>query len=128
MTHKCDTVLAGKFPACEFPSANLTSALLKAGADPMATDDDGNTALHLTATSHPWRIDIAEILLRAGAHIDAVNSDNQTYEMIQAKKHRFDVLNPLKYTTLACLAARVVARTQRIDRVPKHLQDFVLMH
>ncbi|XP_043276801.1 protein fem-1 homolog CG6966 isoform X2 [Venturia canescens] len=128
ITQNVDSVFTRKFPACEFPSPNLTSALLKAGADPTARDEDGNTALHLAAISRPWRADIAEALLKAGAHIDAVNSNNQTYEMILGKKESSVSINPLKYTTLECLAARVVARTHNLEYVPKHLKDFVLMH
>lgn len=130
MTHNVDATIAGRYPSCKLTSPQLTSALLTSGADPTARDDDGNTALHLAAISYPWRTDLASVLLRAGAHLDAVNKDGNTYESILEDKERFNSLNPLKYTTLSCLAARVIKRTPRIDinRVPNHLRDFVLMH
>ncbi|XP_033224335.1 protein fem-1 homolog CG6966 isoform X2 [Belonocnema kinseyi] len=128
LTHSKDAALVGGYPACEFPSQHLTQALLKVGADVTARDSDGNTALHLAALSQPWRTDLATTLLEAGAHLDAVNNEGKTFEMLLNDKTRFNSVNPLKYTSLTCLAARVVWRTQPIDRVPKHLRNFVQMH
>ncbi|XP_015590859.1 protein fem-1 homolog CG6966 isoform X2 [Cephus cinctus] len=128
LTYSKDAALVGRYPACDFPSPHLTTALLKAGADVTARDVDGNTALHLAALSHPWRPDLATALLDAGAHIDAVNKEGQTVETLLKDKYLYDAVNPLKYTTLACLAARVVRKTHPLERVPKHLLSFVQMH
>ncbi|XP_015126732.1 protein fem-1 homolog CG6966 [Diachasma alloeum] len=129
MTHNVDASIAGSYPACKLTSPQLTTALLRAGSDPTATDDEGNTALHLTAMSHPWRTDLATLLLKAGAHIDAVNNEGQTYQSLLDDKAKYDSLNPLKYTTLKCLAARVIRRTAiHINRVPWHLREFVTQH
>lgn len=93
-----------------------------------AKDCDGNTALHLVALSQPGSTELAKALLEAGAHLDAVNKEGKTYKMLLNNKIRFADINPLKYTTLTCLAARVVRRTQPVHNVPKHLQHFVQMH
>lgn len=128
LIHSEDGALVSRYPTCKFPSPHLTKALLRVGADVTARDNDGNTALHLIALSHPWRPDLAIALLDAGAHLDTVNNDGKTFEMLLCDTCRYDSICPLKYTTLACLAARVVRRTQNIDVVPKHLQAFVEMH
>ncbi|CAG5109372.1 Similar to fem1c: Protein fem-1 homolog C (Danio rerio) [Cotesia congregata] len=106
-------------------------SFMVAGADPTCKDNDGNTALHLTAISYPWRTDLATILLCGGAHLDTVNNDGHTYESLLDDKIRFMTLNPIKYTTLMCLAARAIRKNNNyidINRVPVHLRDFVLQH
>ncbi|KAG7203560.1 hypothetical protein KM043_013607 [Ampulex compressa] len=128
LIHSEDGSLVGRYPTCKFPSPDLTAALLKVGADLTARDNDGNTALHLAALSHPWRPDLAIALLDAGAHIDAVNNEGRSFEKILCNKRRYDSIYPIKYTTLACLSAKVVRQTQRINRIPKHLRAFVQMH
>lgn len=120
--------MVGRYPACEFPSPHLAKALLKTGADAMSRDADGNTALHLAALSHPCPPALATTLLEAGAHLDAVNRDGKTFEMLLKDQTIYDVVEPLKYTTLACLAARVIRRTRQSSKVPKHLRAFVAMH
>ncbi|XP_043474110.1 protein fem-1 homolog CG6966 isoform X2 [Leptopilina heterotoma] len=124
LAHSKDAALIGGYAACEFPSPHLTRALLKVGADVKAKDCDGNTALHLVALSQPWNIELAKTLLDGGAYINAVNNENKTYEMLLKDKRLFAAVNPLKYTTLTCLAARVVLQTQPINKVPRHLQHF----
>ncbi|XP_044001373.1 protein fem-1 homolog C isoform X2 [Aphidius gifuensis] len=131
MTHNADaaTVDTSSYAACKLTSPKLTSALLEAGANPNLTDYDGNTALHLSAISHPCRTDLAKILLDNGAHIDTVNKKNQNFESLLNNKQRFDSINPIKYTSLMCLAARVIVKSKiNINRVPRHLRVFVLQH
>ncbi|XP_076179303.1 protein fem-1 homolog CG6966-like isoform X1 [Ptiloglossa arizonensis] len=92
-----------------------------------ARDEEGNTLLHLSAMSLYRHPHIALGLLEAGTHIDIVNNKSKTFEMFH-DKHYYYMVNPLKYTTLACLAARVVKKTHRMEAVPKFLRDFVEMH
>lgn len=128
LSHSEDGALVGRYPTCKFPSPHLTKALLRVGADVTAKDNDGNTALHLTALLRPWRPVLSIDLLDAGAHLDAVNNDGKTFEMLLCDKELYDSIYPLKYTKLACLAARVVRKTQNISRIPQHLRAFVAMH
>lgn len=126
-----------KCPSFRFPSPHLIKALLKVGADVSAKDATGSTALHLAAMFHP-PTDLVNILLDAGAHIDAVNKmgstfesltwSNNAYETLTRNKHPYDSVYPMRYTKLTCLAARVVRKAYDIESVPKHLQDFVQMH
>ncbi|CAD1480545.1 unnamed protein product, partial [Heterotrigona itama] len=102
-----------------FPSAHLIKALIKVGADVTARDATGSTVLHLAAMFYPLP-DLIVILLDAGAHIDAVNKmgntfetliwSNNTYETFLWNKRLYSSVYPVKYTTLACLAARVVKK------------------
>lgn len=127
LIHSEDGTLVSRYPTCKFPSPHLTKALLRVGADVTAHDNDGNTALHLAALSRPWRPDLAIALLDAGAHLDTVNKDGSTFQMLLCDKRRYDSIYPVKYITLACLAARVIKKTQ-IIKVPAHLRTFVEMH
>lgn len=127
LIHSGKCTLVSKYSAFDFPSPHLVSALIKVGADVNARDDDGNTALHLTGLSHAWPRDVAITLLENGAHIDTVNNEGKTFEMLYGK-FLYDTINPVKYTTLVCLAARVVRRTYKLEQLPKHLQAFVQMH
>lgn len=128
LVHSEDGALVGRYPTCKFPSPHLTKALLRVGADVTAKDNDGNTALHLAALLFPLQPSLSIDLLNAGAHLDAVNKDGKTFETLLCNKQLYDSIQPLKYTTLACLAARVVKRTQGISRVPHHLRAFVEIH
>ncbi|XP_043514226.1 protein fem-1 homolog CG6966 isoform X2 [Frieseomelitta varia] len=120
-----------------FPSPHLIKALIRVGADVTARDATGSTVLHLAAMFYPSP-DLVTILLDAGAHIDAVNKmgstfetliwSNNTYETLIWNKRLYNSVYPVRYTTLACLAARVVRKTYNIRFVPKHLQAFVQMH
>ncbi|XP_076179059.1 protein fem-1 homolog CG6966 isoform X2 [Ptiloglossa arizonensis] len=123
-----DSTSMGRYSTFKFSSPDLAAALLKVGADITTKDNDGNTALHLIALSQFWGIDFAITLLEAGAHIDTVNNEGKTFQMLLRNKVLYNLINPVKYITLACLAARVVRKTYRIEQVPKYFQSFVEMH
>lgn len=115
-----------------FPSPYLIKALLKVGADVSAKDATGSTVLHLAAMFHP-SLDLVTLLLDAGAHIDAVNKMGSTFESLIWSSNVYDtsarnMICPMRYTKLTCLAARVVRKAYDIKSVPIHLQEFVQMH
>ncbi|XP_026675593.1 protein fem-1 homolog CG6966 isoform X2 [Ceratina calcarata] len=112
---------------CNFPSPNLIKALIKVGADVNARDSHGCTVLHLAATFY-WSPNLISILLDAGAHIDTVDKSGSTLETLLLNKSTYDSVYPVRYTTLTCLAARVVKKIYNIEDVPKHLQSFVQLH
>lgn len=126
-----------KTPSFKFPSPHLIKALLKVGADVSATDATGSTVLHLAAMFYP-PIDLVNMLLEAGTHLDAANKmgstfesliwSNNTYETLSRDKNPYNTIYPMRYITLTCLAARVVSKAYDIESVPKHLQAFVQMH
>lgn len=136
-----ESTLVGRYPACQFPSPALAKALLEVGADPNATDEAGNTPLHLIATyqlfskyqtSFPMEYlrEITTSLLDKGAHLDAKNHDGETFESLLEPRIVRTIVNPLQHTTLACLAARTI-KTHKIKyngHVPAHLTTFIEVH
>ncbi|XP_013100477.1 protein fem-1 homolog CG6966 isoform X2 [Stomoxys calcitrans] len=122
--------LVGRYPACQFPSPYLAKALLEVGADPNATDDLGNTPLHLAALVYPKWPNIAKVLLDNGAHIDARNKAGETFESLIKPKKIHETVNTLKYTSLACLAAKCIRKHNLSyeGMVPTTLYSFIDMH
>src|SRR5690606_17154822 len=51
-------------------------ALLLAGADPNASDENGSTPLHFAAQSNSFPV--SEVLLKAGAKVDSDDSNGNT--------------------------------------------------
>ncbi|XP_022209418.1 protein fem-1 homolog CG6966 [Drosophila obscura] len=122
--------LAGRYPSCQFPSTTLAKALLEVGADPNAIDDAGNTPLHLAATLQPYVEPLAHILLEGGAHLDTKNFAGETFESLLGPTPMHKIIDPMKYTTLACLAARSIKRhdIHYEGTVPETLYDFIELH
>ena len=69
------------------PDVSALKALLAAGANVNAKDDDGNTPLHMAAYTN--RIEAAKILLEAGADVNVVSTGGRT-PMAMARKSRSD--------------------------------------
>ncbi|XP_017035858.1 protein fem-1 homolog CG6966 [Drosophila kikkawai] len=121
--------LAGRYPSCQFPSVTLAKALLEVGADPNAIDDAGNTPLHL-ATMQPYVETLSHTLLEGGAHLDTKNHAGETFESLLAPTPMHKIIDPMKYTTLACLAARTIKKHEiRYEgTVPATLYEFIELH
>ncbi|XP_064549946.1 protein fem-1 homolog CG6966 [Drosophila montana] len=122
--------LVGRYPSCQFPSASLAKALLEVGADPNAVDDAGNTPLHLAATLQPYVEPLARTLLEGGAHLDTKNDAGETFESLLAPTPLHKIIDTMKYTTLACLAARTIKQhgIKYQKTVPPALYQFIELH
>ncbi|GAB0097965.1 Protein fem-1 homolog CG6966 [Sergentomyia squamirostris] len=125
-----EAALVGRYPACQFPSPLLARALLQVGADPNAKDEGGNTPLHFAALARPCPASLAQTLVDHGAHLDAKNSDGETFESLLQGQQLRELVNPVKYTSLKCLAARTIQK-HRIpyrNEVPRALYEFIESH
>ncbi|XP_047505770.1 protein fem-1 homolog CG6966 isoform X1 [Pieris napi] len=114
------------------PSPSLVSLMLRLGAAPDARDADGNTPLHLACKLDPCPAEVVRQLLSYGAHIDTVNYEGETpAELLKATNQNLStIVNPLKYTTLKCLAARTVKNYKLPYRhvVPQCLHSTIITH
>lgn len=106
--------------------------LLRVGAEVNVRDPEGNTALHLAAKEKPVNARLISDLLDAGAYVDAVNNQGETMENLLSPLPVHTVVNPLKYRTLATLAARTLARRTcaqyYVPQLPRTLIPLVLEH
>ncbi|PNF33258.1 Protein fem-1-like protein [Cryptotermes secundus] len=125
-----DAALVGRYPACQFPSSHLVDVLLTVGADVDSRDETGNMPLHLAAMSKPCPPALVRKLLDHGAHLDAVNSAGHTFPQLLKGQAIHEIVNPLKYTTLSCLAARVIVKHNIPYKgiIPVTLEPFVEQH
>lgn len=120
----------GRYPICQFPNLDAIRVLLECGADPNAKDNNDNTCLHVASQNKPAKPAIVQALLRAGAHLDAVNVDGKTFADLLKGQYLHELVNPLKFTTLQCLAAKTI----RHENIPYEgllapsLEEFVDLH
>ncbi|KAB7499268.1 Protein fem-1-like protein C [Armadillidium nasatum] len=121
----------GRFAICMFPNLDVVSLLLECGADPNARDIVGNTPLHTLANNKQCRRDIAQCLLDGGSHLDSLNRDKQTFESTRSSKGQpiHQIINPLHYTSLQCLSAKVIQNYKiPYSNLPPLLSKFVSQH
>lgn len=119
----------GRYPICVFPSLPAISLLLECGADPNSTDYEGNTPLHTAMTNKPSKPAVVHTLLEAGAHFDTVNTERKAFYNMLKGQPLHEIANPVRHTTLACLAARVVRKSgQDVSCLPATLRSFVALH
>ena len=90
-----------RYLACQFPCAALVKMLCHTGADVNATDNDGNTPLHLTAMSPVYKMEVVRVLLKNGAHLDARNNAGFSFKELYIPGELHKVVNEVQHTTLA---------------------------
>ncbi|XP_064111151.1 protein fem-1 homolog A-like isoform X2 [Macrobrachium nipponense] len=118
-------------PVSSTPRKTVIDLLLDTGADPFATDKEGNTPLHTLAKNEDCSKGMVESLLRAGAHLDAMNSRRQTFWSLRGSREPvLSKAKVLSHTSLQCLAATCI----REHGIPykgilhPRLEKFVDMH
>lgn len=125
-----DSSAVGRYPICQFPSAEVVSLLLECGADIEAKDNEDNFPLHTAATNKPAKPSVVATLLDSGAHLDAVNGEGRTFGQLLRGQPLHEVVTVLKYTNLQCLAAKAIQKHNIAHRghLPPKLSDFVGLH
>ncbi|XP_068245458.1 protein fem-1 homolog A-like [Palaemon carinicauda] len=96
----------------KFPNLKILNLLLETGADPCASDRSGYTPLHILGHLRNIPGDMLEALLAAGAHLDATNALGESFESLRASRGEklHQIVNPVRYTSLQCLAASTIRR------------------
>ncbi|XP_073813776.1 protein fem-1 homolog B isoform X2 [Musca autumnalis] len=125
---------------CKFPCYRTALLLVHGGANVLAVDNMRNTPLHTLASSFPRENahvilqaeKIVQLLVDAGAHLDAVNSQGLT----PAQMSNIGSLNAIiqnhanSSLSLKCIASRCVAvnRLEYRGFVPTILESFIELH
>ncbi|XP_076150229.1 protein fem-1 homolog A [Alosa pseudoharengus] len=124
-----DTTSVGRYPVGRFPSLAVTGLLLECGADVDSRDCDNNTPLHIAATN--GCPEIMALLVRAGSHFDATNSQRKSaYELLDEQSSGRHALHPLSYVTLQCLAARAIEKHRLPYKglISEEMEAFIELH
>jgi len=112
-----------------FPSQNVVELLVECGAKINALNHLASSPLHTASLACNFNQEIVSFLLDKGAHIDSRNYHLQRpLDLLKVQKDC--KINPLQYTTLKCLAARVIS-TYNLpykNEIPSMLEDFVEAH
>ena len=82
--------------ACTMRNTNAINVLLRAGADPNITDNDGNTSLH-HAVEGGCSKDVLETIINHGGDVNATNKNNRTSLMIACYKRNIDSISVLLF-------------------------------
>ncbi len=112
-----------------FPCIKILELLLKCGADPNCRDHHGNTALHFCLDDPSPARDAVKLFLDYGADVDVMNITGITpFDSIRKLPHLG--IDPFRYQTLKCLAARAVMlyNLEYRDQVPRSLEPFLKLH
>jgi len=125
-----DSSAVGRYPICQFPSAEVISLLLECGADIEARDNEDNYPLHTAASNKPAKSNVVSTLLDSGAHLDAVNGEGRTFGELLRGQPLHEVVTVLKYSNLQCLAAQAIQKHNipHKGQLPGKLSDFVELH
>merc|ERR1739844_350472 len=125
-----DSSAVGRYPICQFPSAEVVALLLECGADIEARDHEDNLALHTAALNKPAKPNVVNTLLEAGAHLDAINAEGKTFGGLLKGQALHEIVTVLKHTNLQCLAAKAIQKHQipHLGHLPAKLSEFVQLH
>ena len=125
-----NTTTVGRYPVCSFPTLDVVRLLIDVGAPVNAVDNDNNTALHIATSNAPCKVEIVQMLLKGDAHHDACNQDRKTPFQLLSGISVSEIVSPLQYVTLQCLAAKCIVEKGIAfeEHIPIKMQKFVKMH
>lgn len=112
-----------------FPDRSVIMHFLACGANINAINESRSTPLLVCSLLYNFEARCIKTLLDLGAHLDQPNKNNEL-PLTQIQANPDNEIQYLKYLSLRCLAAQVVAR-YRIpykNIVPKTLEHFVRCH
>lgn len=117
------------FQEALFPAFQVTKWLVQAGASVNCSDYNMCTPLTLSLMSSKPNRDLVHYLLQQGAHIDVKDRNGFCPYSILQKNPTLGI-QPLEYTTLKCLASRVIMQNKINYRgeIPASLEEFLLLH
>ena len=112
-----------------FPDYKICKLFIGAGFSTSAKNFMLETPLHIVSAHQNFNLDIVKLLLKHGAHIDQRDlTGNLPCRRLEAISHC--QINPLNFITLKCLASRKIVKFSIpfSQKVPTHLEEFILMH
>ena len=126
---------------CKFkpPVSNMIQLLLKAGACPFATDEDGLSPLFYLSHARFFNETAVRLLLNAGAHLDQLNEKGTTplenLKSLQLQLARKNLSDPYldslcnTFFSLQCLCVQAISQSRiPYQNLPPGLKTFVTKH
>lgn len=112
-----------------FPHYGIAELFLKAGFHVDATNYSLETPLHIVSLHQNFDNKIVQLLLRHGAHIDQkdLTGNQPCRRLVVISRCK---INPLRYTTLKCLAS-IKVRLYNLKYkglVPIEIENFIDLH
>ncbi|CAG2172454.1 unnamed protein product, partial [Oppiella nova] len=112
-----------------FPDPRVCQLLLECDFNAESINNIGSTPLHIACTRNNFNPEVVNHLLQFGGHIDRRNaSGNQPHKLLASITE--SNVNPLKFISLKCLAARKIVDHQipYIGQIPVSLEQFIRIH
>ena len=112
-----------------FPDYRICKLFIRAGFSPSARNFMLETPLHIVSCHQNFKLNIVELLLKNGAHIEQKDlTGNLPCKRLSTISNCR--INPLNFVTLKCLASRkiVAFSIPYSQQVPADLEEFIKMH